>query len=201
MRPVVHTIGHSSHPIHRFVELLRRHAVTAIADVRSTPFSRLHPQFNRPELKADLRRAGIAYVFLGEELGARSSDPTCYSYGRVDYDKLARTDLFRRGIERVRAGAADHAITLMCAEKDPLDCHRTILVARHLEVEGLDVRHILADGEVETHSEAMTRLMVTFGLGHDDLFMPRDRMLADAYRRQGSAIAYAGPGPAASAAF
>ena len=92
----VFTVGHSNHPLEHFIGLLRRHGVTAIADVRSKPYSRMNPQFNREDLSEALKAAGIVYVFLGKELGARTEDPACYESGKVRYDRLARTDLFRQ---------------------------------------------------------------------------------------------------------
>jgi uncharacterized protein (DUF488 family) len=115
-QPEIFTVGHSTHPIDHFIELLHRNGVTAIADVRSQPFSRYAPQFNRAELTASLQRNGIKYVFLGRELGARSNDPSCYVDGRVQYSRLARTDDFKAGIARVINGARNERIALMCTE-------------------------------------------------------------------------------------
>src|SRR4051794_19280345 len=98
------TVGHSTHTVEHFVTLLHFHEITAIADVRSNPYSRMSPQFNRESLGRDLRNAGIAYVYLGRELGARTDDQECYEGGRVQYGRLAETDQFRRGIDRVREG-------------------------------------------------------------------------------------------------
>jgi uncharacterized protein (DUF488 family) len=91
MRIEVLTIGHSTHPIETFLGLLHQHGVTAVADVRSAPYSRFNPQFNKDALEHDLKEHGIRYVFLGRELGARSDDPSCYDKGRVQYGRLART--------------------------------------------------------------------------------------------------------------
>src|SRR6266446_5531061 len=130
MVDTVYTIGHSTHTIEKLIALLKDHGITALCDVRSQPYSRMNPQFNREPLKQALRDSGILYVFLGAELGARSEDKSCYRNGQVQYDLLARTDLFKRGIERVKDGAHRYRLALMCAEKEPLDCHRTILVSR-----------------------------------------------------------------------
>src|ERR1700730_12499176 len=168
---MIYTIGHSNHPIERFLGLLQPHGITAVADVRSTPYSRFNPQFRREKLQAALAGIGIHYVFLGAELGARSQDPACYdSDGRVSYARLAGTDLFRKGIERLKAGMAEHRILLMCAEREPLECHRTILVARELVREGVAVTHILADGSLESHEHAMQRLATSLKLTAGDLF-------------------------------
>lgn len=189
----VFTVGHSNHPLEHFIRLLRHHAITAIVDVRSTPYSRSNPQFNREGLKEALTAAGIAYVFLGKELGARSEDPVCYENGKVRYDRLAHTELFRKGLERVRAGSERFRLALMCAEREPLDCHRTILVAKHLAAQGFDVRHIHGDGRVELHGEAITRLIRLLKMPQEDMFRSREEIVEDAYKRQEERIAYSAP--------
>ncbi|MBB5842099.1 uncharacterized protein (DUF488 family) [Conyzicola lurida] len=172
------------------MSLLLANDVTAVADVRSVPASQFTPQFNREALKRKLRENGIKYVFLGDELGARSRDPSCYVDGRVQYDRLAGTDLFRNGIKRLRVGAATESIAIMCAEQEPLDCHRTILVSRVLQNEGIHVTHIHADGRLETHNEAMERLMKSFGLGEADLFHDKQELVIQALKRQEEKIAF-----------
>lgn len=184
------TVGHSNHTIERFLDLLEGQHVTAIADVRSAPYSRYTAQFNKETLEAALKRAGIAYVFLGKELGARSSDPACYVNGRVQYGRLAKTDLFQSGIQRVLRGAEQHRIALMCAEKDPLDCHRTLLVAAELVRSGSDVSHILADGTVEPHKATLDRLLALQKLAGGDLFRSRESLVQEACARQEERIAY-----------
>jgi uncharacterized protein (DUF488 family) len=188
---MIYTIGHSNHPIERFLGLLQPHGITAVADVRSTPYSRFNPQFRREKLQAALAGVGIQYVFLGEELGARSRDPACYDGdGRVSYAKLARTELFGKGIARLRTGMADHRISLMCAEREPLECHRTILVARELVREGVAVTHILGDGSLESHEHALQRLAASLKLGGGDLFSESADLAEQAYDLQASRIAY-----------
>ena len=198
---MIYTIGHSKHPIERFVALLQQHGVDALADVRSTPYSRFNPQFNKEKLQASLAAAGIRYVFLGEELGARSKDASCYDEeGRVSYARLAQTAPFRAGIERLLtgmqpAGVPEHRIAIMCAEREPLDCHRTILVSRELEKAGVPVTHILQDGSLELHRQTMTRLASDLKLASTDLFRTADELIEDAYETQGSRIAYVRPPP------
>lgn len=190
MRKVVFTIGHSTHTIERFVALLITNGVTALADVRSSPYSRFNPQFNRESLKASLANKGIKYVFLGEELGARSEDPGCYIGQRVQYDRVARTEQFKRGIRRLQTGMQDYKIALMCAEKDPLECHRTILVARELERVKVSVEHILESGKIETHQASMKRLIKELKFENADLFLTEEENLNRAYDVRGEAIAY-----------
>src|SRR5579863_569464 len=121
MNPVeIFTVGHSNHSLERFLGLLAEHRITAIADVRSAPYSRVNPQFNRETLKAGLAGAGITYVCLGKELGARAADPRFYRNGRVQFRLLAQSPLFLEGLERVRKGAESYRLALLCAEKEPL---------------------------------------------------------------------------------
>jgi uncharacterized protein (DUF488 family) len=176
----IYTVGHSNHPIEKLLALLRQHAITAIADVRSVPYSRRNPQFNTKPLTVSLDAYGISYVHLGKELGARSDDPACYDQdGRVQYRLLAQTQLFNQGIERVLTGAQRYRVALMCAEKEPLDCHRTLLVSRALEKRGAAITHILADGALESNQETMFRLVEKTRLPKGDLFS-NDAQLVDA---------------------
>ena len=191
MLDTVFTIGHSTHPLERFIALLFQHGITAICDVRSKPYSRVNPQFNREALEKALLAKGIEYRFLGKELGARSDDPNCYHGGKVHYGRLAETEPFKHGLKRVLRGLKDNfRIALMCAEKEPLDCHRTILVARHLARLGVLVAHIHGDGRLESHDAALSRLARMLNLPEEDMFRSREELLADAYNRQEERIAY-----------
>lgn len=186
----VFTIGHSTHTAEAFLALLRQHDVQAVADVRSSPFSRFNPQFNRENLERFLKENGIRYVYLGRELGARSEDRSCYDHGRVQYGRLAQTPLFQSGLDRVQQGGARLRIALMCAEKEPLECHRTLLVARALAARGQLVSHIHADGHLESHQAAMERLLDLTGVPHEDMFRSREELLAEALERQEERVAY-----------
>lgn len=186
----VFTIGHSNHPIENFIRLLRMHSVSVVCDVRSQPFSRANPQFSQGDLKNTLQGAGIRYVFLGRELGGRSDDRSCYLNGQVQYELLARTESFNHGIHRLKDGSKRFCIALMCAEKDPLDCHRTILVARKLHEDGLPIAHILANGSAEPHEVALNRLISRFLSVQNDFFQANVATAADAYARQAKEIAY-----------
>ena len=128
-------------------------------------------------------------VFLGNELGARRAERECYIDGVARYDRIARTAAFRTGLDRVRLGVSRFRVALMCAEKDPLECHRTILVCRQFRND-LDIRHILSDGSIETHTAAETRLLAEEKVPGDDLFAPREELIAKAYDRRGGKIAY-----------
>lgn len=196
-RGTVLTIGHSTHTLDAFTALLHRHRVTAVADVRSAPYSRFNPQFNREPLAEVLDSEAIRYVFLGNALGGRSDDPACYEDGRIRYDRVAATKSFRSGLARVVQGAARYRIALMCAEKEPLHCHRTLLVARALDEQEVDVAHIHADGELEPHAKAMDRLLDIHRLPREgDLSGTREEFIDTAIARQAQRVAYVDDKPA-----
>lgn len=159
----LYTIGHSNHDIDEFIALLKRHGVTALADVRSTPYSRYMPHFQQKPLKAALNKAGISYVFLGRELGARPDDQSCYVNGKALYEHIAATEAFTSGIDRVVKGTQKFDIALMCAEKDPITCHRAVLVCQHLRELPLTISHILSNGELESHQHLEERLLKMHG--------------------------------------
>ena len=186
----IYTIGHSNHPIEKFLSLLTATGINALADVRSRPFSRRHPQFNKESLAAALAARGIEYVFLGKELGARSDDPACYEGDKVQYERLAQTPLFQSGIERVLTGASKYRLALMCAEKEPLDCHRTLLVSRALQKRGAAIAHILSDGNVEPQDQTMSRLIELVGLSTTDLFSGRAELIDVACKIREEKAAY-----------
>lgn len=171
-RRVVFTVGHSNHLVEWLEKLLRMHEVTSLVDVRSSPYSRFNPQFNREALAQWLLEAGIAYEFLGRELGGRSEDPADYEQGRIRYDRLAAKPAFKRGLARILRHGPNERLALLCAEKEPLDCHRTLLVAPALAQRGVRVQHILADGMLESHDQAMDRLLEMTGLKQANLFGP-----------------------------
>jgi uncharacterized protein (DUF488 family) len=189
-RLTVLTVGHSTHPIERFLGLLAEHEVTVVADVRSVPFSRMNPQFNRESIERSLQASGIEYVFMGHELGGRSDDRSCYEKGRILYARLAGTAPFRLGIERVIEMAGEHRTVLMCAEKEPLECHRTLLVSRVLAEKEVDVAHILWDGRLERHAQSMDRLLDLTGVPRADLFRSRYELVERALALQEEKFAY-----------
>ena len=213
-RNPVFTIGHSNHEPEEFLTLLQRHGVDVVVDVRSAPYSRYLPHFNKEHLAETLKQAAIRYSFKGKELGGQPADRAYYDdEGRVVYDRLAATAAFKGGIEYILDTAAVHPSTrsepapystqridtirgrtaaspaqrlaLMCSEKEPLDCHRTLMVAQSLAARGVDVAHIHADGNLETHTDALNRLLDKFKLPHNgDLFRSREAVIDDAVERQ-----------------
>ena len=189
----IFSIGHSTHSYEQFLRLLQDAGVTAIADVRTSPWSRYLPQFNQDILRERLKDAGVAYVFLGKELGGRPSEQRLFCDGIADYEKMACSNGFQRGLERIEEGAHKFRLALMCAEQEPLDCHRCLLVGRQLLSRGFSVSHILSDGVIEDHKCTEDRLMAVTGQASHDLFITPAERLNLAYRARGRKVAYSEP--------
>lgn len=188
-RKQLFTVGHSTHSIEKFVELLKRHEIRAVADVRSSPYSQYNPQYNRELLQKTLKEHSIYYVFLGDELGARRTERVCYVDGQAVYEKVAELPAFKEGVQRVVDGGGKMRIALMCAEKDPLDCHRAVLVCRQLK-EQFAVQHILENGDLIDHADLEGQMLELFDLQGGDLFKGPEQVLDEAYERRGKHIAY-----------
>lgn len=189
-KPVLFTVGHSVHPIEHFIGILRANQIDAVADIRSSPYSKFTPQFNRDHLKNSLKEHGIGYVFLGTELGARRVEPECYENNKVIYQKVADLPSFKYGISRLREGTEKMRVAIMCAEKDPLTCHRTVLVTHFSRDHFSDTLHILEDGSIESRAEADLRLLREYKLDKEDFFSPYEERLALAYSKRSEKIAY-----------
>jgi hypothetical protein len=198
--PRLFSIGHSNHDLATFLRLLEGAGVTLVADVRSHPFSRRQPQFDRPELEQGLRERGIVYVFLGDRLGGRPTRLDLYDVGgRVDYDKVRATAAFRAGLEALLRRLEQHTVAMLCSEADPIVCHRGLMIAPALLEQGIEPGHIRRDGTVETSAELEQRLLAETGVGAgvlDGLFAAvvpaeeRRALLAEAYRAQAARKAF-----------
>lgn len=187
---LVWTVGHSTHSYERLLGLLLTAGATAVADVRTSPFSRHFPQFNKNALKDALRTDGIVYSFLGKELGGRPTGRQFYFEGVADYERMARSPDFAEGLRRVLEGAQKYRIALMCSEHDPLDCHRCLLVGRALAERGVGVKHILANSTIVDHRDIEARLLNSEGRENTDLFISPVERLAEAYRKRARKVAY-----------
>lgn len=191
------SIGHSNIPAERFVVMLHSAGVTAVADVRSTPASRFFPWFSAAPLRGLLAQHQIGYLPYGATLGGRPRDPALYRDGSADFEAMARQPGFAAALASLRADATRHRLCMMCAERDPLDCHRCLLVARALAGQGLSVGHILNDGSIEPQAATERRLLTLDAAEQNggDLFATgQSERLAAAYRRRAHAVAYRAPG-------
>jgi uncharacterized protein (DUF488 family) len=165
---MLYSIGHSNHTVEHFVSLLSGANVKLLADVRSYPKSRYAPQFNREALERSLPANGIGYLYLGRELGGMARE------------KISR-EAFEHGLARLIKESETQPTAMMCAERDPLDCHRWLWLTRELTARGIEVRHILANGRIERQHDTEERLLEAEGLAGADFF-PREQRLIDAYR-------------------
>jgi uncharacterized protein (DUF488 family) len=187
----VFSVGHSNHELEQFLALLHHAGITAIADVRSSPFSKRYSHFNKGPLEDALRVAGIAYVFLGDTLGGRPVSRDLYdAEGRAEYEGIRATEAFRRGLERLVRGAEFYRLAMLCGEEDPLDCHRGLMITPALGELGVSPCHLRKDGTLETTPAMEQRLLKETKLEERvqaDLFHTPDEaeiraVLADAYR-------------------
>jgi uncharacterized protein (DUF488 family) len=184
------SIGYSNIPADRFIAMQRAAGVSAIADVRSTPFSRFCPWFSAKNLAPLLAASGIGYTTYGVELGGRPNDPALYRDGIADFEAMARQASFQAGLDRLVAEAARSRLCMMCSEREPLECHRCLLIARALAARGLTVGHILHDGGIEPHAVTEQRLLALEG-NEENLFITgHSERLAAAYLRRVRAVAY-----------
>jgi len=190
MNTHIYTVGHSTHTIERFIHLLKLHLITAICDVRSNPYSKFNPQFNRESLKKEFERNDIVYVFLGSELGGRTNNSNCILNGRVQYKCIAKTEKFNQGMDRILKGVKKYRIALMCSEKDPISCHRAILICRHLRHKNFQIMHILENGKLEENNALEKRLMELHKIPPRDFFLSYEELVERAYDLQSEKIAY-----------
>jgi Uncharacterized conserved protein len=194
----LYTIGHSIHPINYFLELLKKYSINCLVDVRSNPYSKFASQYNMNELKRFLINNQIYYIFMGEEFGARRKDKSLFTNGYLDFEKVIKSILFQKGIERIKNGLEKNLkIVFMCTEKDPIDCHRCILVARAFKDLNYEIQNIREDGNYETQIQIEKRLLNLYfpiknQLSLIQLEPNKDTpdLILEAYRLRNQEIAY-----------
>jgi len=163
-QPTIYTIGHGNTSVDQFIALLHDQfgIITVLVDVRSMPYSRYIPDFNREHLPHHLAKIGIKYSFAGDQLGGRPDDPTCYKNGEVpdgkiaknrylklvDYDEVAKRDFYQSGLHRLLTLAQSQTVVIMCSEENPDHCHRSHLITKSLLISGIPVKHIRHDGQI-----------------------------------------------------
>ena len=196
--PAIYTIGYATKPLETFIAQLQQYGIDVVADIRSVPYSKAFHDFHKEAIARHLKQHNIRYVYLGDELGPRSKDPAHYDHsGQVQYDRLMQSPLFLEGATRLQQGLEKgYTIALMCAEKDPATCHRSLLVGyfiAHCGLSGLqspvEVLHIQHDGHIEDQQRLEQRLVITHGL-EDDLFMSAGERQKQAYDCQLKGTSY-----------
>jgi uncharacterized protein (DUF488 family) len=191
------TIGHSTHTCEKFIDLLKSQEINCVIDVRSSPFSKIAPQFNKPVLNNVLQKSEILYAHLPEEFGARRTEKMFLDEdGKINFEKVHQSDGFKRGIERVVNGLQKgFKISLMCAEANPFDCHRFSMIARGFSKEGVEVQHILKDGRLVSNLQLEAQLLKRYNakLPKASLFLTEvsvKEKLEAAYRFRNKDIAF-----------
>ena len=192
----VFTIGHSTHDIDDFIGLLKKHEVNCLIDVRSQPYSRIAPQFNKDRLNSVLKSYNILYAHFEKEFGARHTKPSLLDEdNKVDFDKVREGAEFKQGIQRLRKALnLEYTIALMCSEANPFDCHRFSMISYQLIREDLEVSHILRDGNLRENNDLEKQLLEKYNkkLPQNTLFetVTEERQIEKAYRLRGKDIAF-----------
>jgi uncharacterized protein (DUF488 family) len=196
-KPIIYTVGHSTHPLEFFLELLEEYAINCVIDVRSVAASGYNPQYNKEALSNFLKNHHVSYLHFAEEFGARHSDPDLLdNEGKVDFEKVRKSWNFKKGVERLWQGAnKGFTIALMCSESDPLDCHRFSMISIALEKDGFEMKHILKDKTSKTNAQLELDLLKKYDkkIPKPDLFEPVvsvANQLKVAYRLRNKEIAY-----------
>ncbi len=188
----LYTIGYAGFPLDDFLSELRSKSIGAIIDVRSSPYSSRFEQFNITNIKDILNKNKIYYLFLGDKLGARPKDISLYTDNCADFEKMSKSSQFIDGCKRIKEGLNKFSVCIMCAEKDPATCHRTILVAntlRNLYPE-VNIFHIHPLSKIEPQEKLDRRIMAMYDLEQEHFFKNFEERLKEAYSLRGKAIAY-----------
>ena len=168
---ILYTIGHSKHEYSFFESMLKKYDISYLLDVRSVPFSRFAETYNRNNIKSLLAESGITYKQMGKYFGARPQDEALYTSEHfLDFEKVRGSKLFLEGVENVILGLdKGNNVALMCTEKDPLDCHRAIMVSKGFLDAGINVNHILENGLLQTQLELEQRMLKKYYPDRDQL--------------------------------
>lgn len=169
-KKALYTIGHGNRKPEDFLTLLKNFEIEYLIDVRSQPYSKFNPQFNQNDLKFFLERNNIKYVFMGDTIGGRPKDTTCYdNEGKVDYEALKTKEFFLQGIDRLKIAYNKNInVVIMCSESKPCECHRTKLIGRALNTENIILKHIDENGKLKDQATVINEL--NKGLSEIDLF-------------------------------
>lgn len=196
-KPILYTIGHSTHSIDYFLELLKTYSINCLIDVRSVAASTYNPQYNKEPLLNFLKKNGITYLHFADEFGARHTDPDLLDEeGKVDFEKIRKSWIFKNGLERLWLGHEKGFVTaLMCSEGEPFDCHRFSMISPALEKDGFEVKHIFKDKTIQPNAWLEKQLLKKYErkIPKPDIFQPNittEDQLKVAYRLRNKDIAF-----------
>jgi uncharacterized protein (DUF488 family) len=196
-KPIIYTVGHSTHKIDYFLDLLREYSINCLIDIRSVAASSYNPQYNKEPFSNFLKNNGITYLHFPDEFGARHSDPDLLDdEGKVSFEKIQKSWNFKNGIERLLQGIdKGYIITLMCSESEPYECHRFAMVSVALEKDGFRVMHILKDKTLKSNTELEIQLLKEYEklVLQPNIFQEKvtlDEQIKLAYRLKNKEIAF-----------
>ncbi|MDV3427081.1 MAG: DUF488 domain-containing protein [Bacillota bacterium] len=209
MGRICYTIGHSTRDINEFLEILIKNKINCIVDVRSTPYSAsiYAASYNQNNIKSELKRHKINYIYMGDELGARRTDRNLYDeFDKVDFEKVKLCQEYKSGIDRIIDGIdKGYTIAVMCTEKDPIKCHRTILISYSLSKKGVNVIHLVDEHTCKNQNDIEEELLKLYEsslikISFDDYLNNKENenepdkikqeMIEKAYRQKGKEISY-----------
>ena len=188
----LYTIGYSGFSVDEFIMALKQDLIKAVIDIRSAPYSSYYEQYNKDNIKNSLKKHDIHYLFFGDELGAKPKDKKLYSNNVADFAKITNSAAFTNGCKRVMDGLNQFPVCIMCAEKDPINCHRAILITNSFRkiYPEINILHIHSTSNVEQQESLDQRIMAKYNLEHEDLFMNFEERLNAAYLLREKDIAY-----------
>ena len=180
----IYTLGHSNYPFDKFIEILKKHNINCIVDIRGIPYSKYNTQYNKEVLQSNLRKLGYTYIYMADEFGAKRRTRNSYNdEGYADFDKVILEDEFKRGIERLKVGCSkNYKIVLLGAMQEPIRCHRAILLGKELIKAGFDVKHIMHEGDLKVQSELEEQLLEKYFEDRNQLTI--DSLLGNAISRE-----------------
>lgn len=154
----LYTIGYGQRSLATFLDVLRHFDIDFVVDVRSAPYSRFKPEYSKEALEAEILNAGMRYVYMGDSLGGRPTDPACYSAGKIDYEKVKAQPFYQAGLSRLQtAFAQQRRLVVLCSEGKPEMCHRSLLIGASLTELGIPVLHIDEDDVTQTQATVIQR--------------------------------------------
>lgn len=192
----IYTIGYTAFSINEFIAVIKHYGINCVIDVRSSPFSNYYIDFNKDVLKNTLKKQNILYRNYALEFGARQSNLVFYSNDIVDFDKYIQSEQFLNGVFKIKKGIEmGYTFVLMCAEKDPINCHRSIMLGKGFSNNNFTVKHIISKTELESQKDIEERLL---NLYYKDRFqitffneeLSEEKLIVEAYKKQNIAIGY-----------
>jgi uncharacterized protein (DUF488 family) len=144
---MIYTIGHSNIAQESFIDVLKQFKIQLVIDVRSSPYSKFVPHFNRENIKKTFKENDIKYIFLGNYIGGKPKAMKYYQNGKVNYDLIEKSEHYKEGIDKIIELNED--LALMCSEENPYNCHRHHLITQTLLKNELEVIHIRKEGKTD----------------------------------------------------